>query len=356
MHGHDLGLGTAGNYRAFAEEASGRSPVYEQLAASVAEDAIVLGFLGSLPPEKRQPNLLFAAARYLLGVPAGLEALRALVSQNQAELAGVMLARRTQTNEPARCATLLPALAQLRPPLALIEVGASAGLTLLFDRYSYDFAGHRITGGDPLAPVLSCQPHGPVPLPDRIPEITWRAGLDLNPLDVTSDDDVRWLSCLVWPGEGDREQRLAAAIATARRDPPVIHHGDLRDGLPALAAQAPPGATRCHPGHLPLRRARLPPAGRPAGVRWRGQRTAGGMAVQRRTRRRARTTHTAPRGQPVRARPRRLHTPGPDRLTRNMAELAPQPRAAASQPGRQPVTGRARRPCSVIVRVFRSLL
>ncbi len=59
----------------------------------------------------------------------------------------------SQTNEPARCATLLPALALLPQPLALIEAGASAGLTLLFDRYSYDFAGHKITGGDPPRPT-----------------------------------------------------------------------------------------------------------------------------------------------------------------------------------------------------------
>ncbi|MGH3121572.1 MAG: DUF2332 family protein, partial [Streptosporangiaceae bacterium] len=111
------------------------------------------------------------------------------------------------------------------------------------DRYSYDYAGRRIAGLDPLAPTLRCEPRGPVPLPDRVPGITWRAGLDLNPLDVTSDDDVRWLSCLVWPGEGDRSQRLAAAVATARRDPPVVHRGDLLTDLPALAAQAPAGAT-----------------------------------------------------------------------------------------------------------------
>ncbi len=131
------------------------------------------------------------------------------------------LTRRTQTNEPARCATLLPALAQLPQPLALIEAGASAGLTLLFDRYSYDYAGHRLAGCDPHAPALGCEPCGPVPLPPHIPAIIWRAELDLNPLDVTRDDDVRWLSCLVWPGEGDRGQRLAAAIASARRDPPA---------------------------------------------------------------------------------------------------------------------------------------
>ena len=114
---------------------------------------------------------------------------------------------------------------------------------MLFDRYSYDYAGHRIAGQDPQAPVLRCAPRGPVPLPAQLPAITWRAGLDLNPLDVTDDDDVRWLSCLVWPGEGDREQRLAGAIASARRDPPVVHRGDLLTDLPALAAQAPAEAT-----------------------------------------------------------------------------------------------------------------
>jgi hypothetical protein len=243
MHGHDPGLGVAENYRAFAQDAHGRSPAYESLAGSVAEDTAILRFLGSLPPQKRQPNLLFAAARYLSGAPVDITGLRAVVRQNRAGLAGVMLARRTQTNEPARCATLLPALAQLPGPLALIEVGASAGLTLLFDRYSYDYAGHRIAGHDPLAPTLRCEPRGPVPVPARLPEITWRAGLDLSPLDVTRDDDVRWLSCLVWPGEGDREERLAAAVAAARRDPPVVHRGDLLTDLPALAAQAPADAT-----------------------------------------------------------------------------------------------------------------
>ena len=243
MHGHDLGVTVAENYRAFAEDARGRSPLYESLAGAVAGDEAILCFLGSLPPEKRQPNLLFAAARYLRGEPASLDRIRELVSQDPDVLAGVMLARRTQTNEAARCATLLPALAQLPPPLALIEVGASAGLTLLIDRYSYDYAGRRIAGLDPLAPTLRCEPRGHVPLPDRVPEITWRAGLDLNPLDVASDDDVRWLSCLVWPGEGDRSERLAAAVATARRDPPVVHRGDLLTDLPALAALAPADAT-----------------------------------------------------------------------------------------------------------------
>jgi hypothetical protein len=231
-------------YRAFARrEARGRSAEYEALAESVAGDAALAGFIAALPPAKRQPQLVFGAARYLLGTPPGMGQLRDLVGRSSAELTRVILARGTQTNEPARCAVLLPALAQLPQPLALIEVGASAGLTMLFDRYSYDYGGHRLAGSDPHAPILRCRTSGPVPLPARVPSIAWRAGLDLSPLDVTSDDDMRWLSCLIWPGEGDRAQRLRAAIATARRDPPVVYRGDLLSDLPALAAQAPAGAT-----------------------------------------------------------------------------------------------------------------
>ena len=242
--GNDVAADVALAYRAFARlEAHGRSPAYEALASTVADDDGIVSFVASLPAAKRQPNLLFAAARYLLGAPASIGSLRDLVRESPAELAAVMRARRTQTNEPARCAVLLPALAQLPEPLALIDVGASAGLTMLFDRYSYDYAGHRLAGADPDAPVLHCQPSGPAPLPGRIPAIVWRTGLDLNPLDVTSDDDVRWLSCLVWPDEGDRAERLAAAIASARRSPPTVFKGDLLTDLPAVVARAPADAT-----------------------------------------------------------------------------------------------------------------
>lgn len=245
MAGHDPSLSIQQNYRAFSRQAArGRSPAYQVLAVEVADDPAVLAFLAGLPAAKRQPNLFFAAAWYLLGHPPNIGSLRAAVAGRGRELTAVIQARRTQTNEPARCACLLPALAQLPPPLALLEVGASAGLTLLPDRYSYDYPGHPlIAGTDPRAPVLRCEARGPVPLPDRVPEVRWRAGLDLNPLDVASDADVRWLECLLWPGETGRQQRLAQAIATARRDPPPVYRGDLLTGLPALARQAPPDAT-----------------------------------------------------------------------------------------------------------------
>ncbi len=244
MVGHDSTVSTAENYRRFGrQEAAGRSPAYERLALGVSTDRLVLTFLRRLPPAKRQPNLLFAAARRLLGSPPDLDSLRALIAGRGGELRSLMLARSTQTNEPARCASLLPALGLLPEPLALLEVGAAAGLTLLPDAYSYDFGGHRIAGADPDGPILRCLPIGPVPLPGRTPEVVWRAGIDLNPLNVGDADDLDWLRCLIWPGEADRDRRLQRAAAMARRHPPQVHRGDLLTDLSRVAALAPPEAT-----------------------------------------------------------------------------------------------------------------
>jgi hypothetical protein len=79
--------------------------------------------------------------------------------------------------------------------------------------------------------------------PTGLPEVVWRAGLDLNPLDVTDPADVAWLDALIWPEHTRRRARLRAAAAIAAADPPLLVRGDLVDDLPALAAQAPAGAT-----------------------------------------------------------------------------------------------------------------
>src|SRR5262245_13439255 len=127
-------------YRRFAiEEARGWSAVYEDLALAVAASPEILTFLAALPPDRRQPNLFLAAVRHLAGVPRDADHLREIVRQDSRRIRDVMLSRTTQTNEPARCAVLVPLLARLPEPLALIEVGASAGLCLLPDRYGYDY-------------------------------------------------------------------------------------------------------------------------------------------------------------------------------------------------------------------------
>jgi hypothetical protein len=238
----------AAAYRRFAAvEAQDRSPVYADLARRVADDRRCLDFLAALPPGKRQPNLLFAAARVVGGPLTGWPDLRSALADRADEVARVMLSRRTQTNIPARCAPLLPALAALPQPLALVEVGASAGLCLYPDRYGYDYDGHRVrpvAGPDPgAAPVFACTAGPGTPLPDRPVEVVWRAGLDLHPLDVADPDHVAWLDALVWPGEEHLGEQLHAAIEVLRSDPPLLVAGDLRTDLPALLDRVPPGAT-----------------------------------------------------------------------------------------------------------------
>lgn len=233
-------MSTAREYADFAaRETHGVSPCYERLSYAVARDPTVLDRVDSLPAAKRQPNLLFAVVRLLGGPVDDPTTFRDFVLGEWDAIAREMHARATQTNEAGRCALLLPVLARLPQPLALIEVGASAGLCLYPDRYAYRYDGTPLGTG---TPVLDCALSGTAP-PERVPEVVWRAGLDLNPLDVTDPADVAWLSALVWPEHAHRRERLRAAAAVAAADPPLLVRGDLVEDLPALAARAPAGAT-----------------------------------------------------------------------------------------------------------------
>jgi hypothetical protein len=238
---------TADLYRRWARAAAwGSSPIYQRLALAVAEDDAVLRLLESVEIGKRQPNLLFGALRWH-GVPVE-DPVRSLawVRAHPDRILTVLRSRRTQTNEVARCATILPALAQLPQPLALIEVGASAGLCLLYDRWRYHYTGTSVDHwiGSPGSPVtLSCEVAGDVPLPAAVPTIAWRVGLDLNPLDAREPAARRWLQCLVWPEHHDRARTLPAALDVAVDIGPRIEKGHLISDLPALMEQAPRDAT-----------------------------------------------------------------------------------------------------------------
>lgn len=237
----------AARYRRFAaDEARGRSPSYEAITTAIADDRATLDFLLSLPEDKRQPNLLLAALRHLFGTQADWPAFRASLIANADAIRALMLARATQTNEPARCAVLLPVLARLPQPIALIEVGASAGLCLLPDFYGYDY-GRRGLAPRPLsieAPMFPCAASADTPLPEALPFIVWRAGLDLDPIDAADRTQAAWLETLVWPEQTERAARLRAALKVAALQNPRVDKGDLRGGdLARLCALAPKSAT-----------------------------------------------------------------------------------------------------------------
>ena len=129
-------MSTVETYLRFAREfARGVCDPYADLCEEITRTPAILAYLDTLPPPKRQPNLLLATFKYLYGVP---ETVRPRWSggsrSDEALVRHTMLARSTQTNEPARCATLLPVFGLIPGPLALIEVGASAGLCLLPER------------------------------------------------------------------------------------------------------------------------------------------------------------------------------------------------------------------------------
>lgn len=236
----------AQEYADFAAQADD-SPVIRDWATGVAADPEVLALIEPLPRLKRQPNLVLAAARWHGAEPGPYENLRSVLMSRWDEVRATVIARSTQTNEVGRCATLLPAIAQVAGtgPVALVEAGPSAGLTLLPDRYSYRWSdGTALDPADGPSPVvLECEVSGPVPLPSALPEVGWRAGVDLNPLDVRDPDAMRWLETLVWPGQPERVARLSAAIEVARTDPPYLLRGDLLTDLPRLLEEAPGGAT-----------------------------------------------------------------------------------------------------------------
>jgi hypothetical protein len=126
--------------------------------------------------------------------------------------------------------------------LVIVEVGASAGLCLNVAKYSYDYGAKHLQGEDPEAPTMHCSVLGGAPALE-LPDVTWAAGLDLNPLDPANPADRSWLECLVWPDQPERAARLSAALDTAVRYPLPVYQGDLIEQLPDVLDHAPANAT-----------------------------------------------------------------------------------------------------------------
>lgn len=225
-------------YRNFADnECQGYSDLYFALAHAVAEQEELIAFLAPLPII--QPNLFLASIHYLTGsegMPKSAGELETFVRTNGVELAALMKLRRTQTNEIGRCAVLLPALPA--GPLALLEVGSSAGLCLLLDEFYYDYGDKQI--GNPASSVrLHCQTRGVPPVPNELPQVVWRAGLDLAPVNLQDDSDARWMSSCVFADHAERRQRLQAAMDLGRKRDVVVQPGNLATDLRPLLDAVP---------------------------------------------------------------------------------------------------------------------
>lgn len=235
------------------------APLYGRLAARVAREPRVLDLMSVAPETQRIPVLLFAAAHHLLLAEPDhplahhypniarraaegevTELFVEFVLSRSTAMRELLAGRSTQTNEIGRCNWFLFPMLILNAEvgtLARVDVGSSAGLTLLAPHLGYDVRPGRIIGADSTL-VVTCDVRGEPPLPNRVPEVAFSVGIDASPIDVHDDDEVRWLEACVWPDHVERFERLRSAVSMARAHAIVVEPGDAVDSVGDAVSRA----------------------------------------------------------------------------------------------------------------------
>ncbi len=247
-------------FRRFAQlQEAQASPFYSHLAARIADDPRGYDeFFAAIPAHEHAPNMLFAAVQLrILAEPetplasyyASLHAsprppdahsyslFREYCDAHREVLFSILRERRIQTNEVRRGLALWPAgtlavTIAKDTPLALVEIGCSAGLNLIWDRYGYhyrDATGATYHAGNANSLLqMDAELRGPLipPLVTLPPRINQRIGIDLQPLNIHSSCDIAWLEALIWPEHHDRREFLRQAIAIAQDISHDLRHGD----------------------------------------------------------------------------------------------------------------------------------
>ncbi|MBG9545066.1 hypothetical protein ABE29_20565 [Cytobacillus firmus] len=215
----------------FAErECKGSSLLYEYLSKKIASNETLLEICSSARAGQPVPNLLFGAVHYLLlnGKEHPLKEYYPSIVNNpklfnesfedfkdfclkyRNEIESILKTKLVQTNEVRRCAYLYPAFCTIyekaKKPLALIEIGTSAGLQLLWDKYSYSYGQKNIYGNKDSKLNISAEIKGeniPI-LHSTPPPVSTRVGIDLNIVDLKNEEEHLWLKSLIWPEHKER--------------------------------------------------------------------------------------------------------------------------------------------------------
>ena len=224
-----------------AAHCEGRSPLYAELCRRFADDPRV----GALADgwEGRVPLQILGGLNYLvLGGEASWDDVDAALEEHGAFLRRFVAEQPVQTNEVQRAWVLVPLFLHAIGSAAVhvVELGASAGLNLLWDRYRHRYgAGSWGPSGAPLE--LGGEERRPVPaqlLAER-PRVLSRVGIDRAPVDAVSEEGARLLRSFVWVGQEERLARLGRALEVLRADPPPLVRGDAAEELPGVLAGLP---------------------------------------------------------------------------------------------------------------------
>ena len=170
---------------------------------------------------------------------------RALIASQHARLAAFM-GHEPQTNEVRRSGVLLGGFlavaAETGLPLRCFELGASAGLNMLWDRFHYRLG--EAEWGDPAATVrVPVDWSGPLPQLDARPRVVERAACDRRPTELADPAQRRRLLACIWPDQFDRLERSRAAIALALDEGLRVEAADALDWVRARVRPQPGTAT-----------------------------------------------------------------------------------------------------------------
>ncbi|MFP9193453.1 DUF2332 domain-containing protein [Natronosalvus vescus] len=249
----------------YARWVDDKCPLYATLAGVTATDDHLLDIASEASAGQPEPELLFAAVHSLLlqGRDHPLAQFyptcnrngsdddpfphfREFCVANEDTLRSIIATRRCQTNDVGRSAILLPSFEYVsriaeHDLLAQIEIGTSAGLNLNWDQYQYEFGEIGQVGKSDSPVTITTEVRGDLrpPLSQDLPTITHRRGIDLNTLDVTTEQDARWLHALIQPNQLHRHDQLTAAIEIAREKQPRLIEGDAVAELPTQLSDAP---------------------------------------------------------------------------------------------------------------------
>jgi len=192
--------------------------------------------------------LLGALHALVLSGRATWDDVDAALEEHAGSLAQAVAERPVQTNEVGRCWALLPCFLELArrsgyAELDLVELGPSAGLNLMWDRYRYVYGAGEWGSAD-AALELGGEERRPVPagLLRELPRIGRRVGIDLSPVDVTTEEGALLLKSFVWADQRERLDLLERAIATLREEPPELVRGDIAGELPGVLADRRDGS------------------------------------------------------------------------------------------------------------------
>jgi hypothetical protein len=225
-----------------AAQCEGRSPLYAELLRRYAADPVAAEIVGP-EPEWDAPLRMLGGLHFLvLGGRANWDDPLEL---HRGFLSDFVQTQGVQTNEVQRSWVLVPLLLQIAQRTGaeafdLVELGPSAGLNLVWDRYGYRYEAGE-WGADGAQLWFEGEERRLVPreLLERRPTVRARVGIDRAPIDVTSEHGARLLRSFVWAGQDDRLRRLDQAIDALRVDPPELVRGDYVDTLPDVLAGLP---------------------------------------------------------------------------------------------------------------------